>query len=133
MIASTACRVLLCLLGASLPIQVASAQFADRPSHPGCGTRPAGLPISMLPPAFAQTAGMRDAASFAADVDPKASAGALQFFRTQVQGKELQDRIDRVLHSMTWHRDLSKARKRAAASGRPLLWIQALGDLDGFA
>ncbi len=49
----------------------------------------------------------------------------------QVPGEVVRHNVDRLL-TLAWQNDLAKAKKRAQAEGKPILWIQALGDLDGF-
>jgi hypothetical protein len=34
---------------------------------------------------------------------------------------------------LQWHEKLSDAKAESAATGKPILWVQALGELDGFA
>lgn len=62
---------------------------------------------------------------------PEAEAAAA-FQRQQIKGKELAKRIDKVIKSLHWHEQLVDALAAAAADGKPVLWIQALGDVDGF-
>ena len=48
-------------------------------------------------------------------------------------GAELQRRIERVLQVLSWQRTLADARAEAQRRSRPILWVQSLGDLEGFA
>lgn len=50
----------------------------------------------------------------------------------QVAGKDLKKAVKKV-NALKWHEDLAEARVRSAAEGKPIVWIQALGDLEGFA
>lgn len=50
----------------------------------------------------------------------------------QRTGKELSAAIATVT-GLTWFDDLDEARLESAATGKPILWLQALGDLEGFA
>jgi hypothetical protein len=50
----------------------------------------------------------------------------------QLAGKELARSIARVT-ALSWFDDLDEARLESAATGKPILWLQALGDIDGFA
>ena len=38
-----------------------------------------------------------------------------------------------AVKSLKWHESLGDAKAIAAATGKPILWLQALGDIDGFA
>ncbi len=50
----------------------------------------------------------------------------------QVAGKALARAVATVT-ALPWLDDLAAARLVAAATGKPVLWLQALGELDGFA
>ncbi|MBX3463769.1 MAG: hypothetical protein KF830_11405 [Planctomycetes bacterium] len=50
----------------------------------------------------------------------------------KLAGRPLQWAVAKVLE-LPWLESLAEARARAAATGRPILWLQALGDLDGHA
>lgn len=50
----------------------------------------------------------------------------------KLAGRDLKKAIDKVA-SLRWFDDLPSARAEAAARNQPILWIQALGDLEGFA
>ncbi len=54
---------------------------------------------------------------------------AEQMSRTLI---DLRSALDKV-SALTWFDDLPSARAQAAAHNKPILWIQALGDLEGFA
>lgn len=64
-------------------------------------------------------------------VDP-ATQEAMAFRRVVVEGRELKSAVDRV-RQLVWHERFADASALAAAQGRPIFWINALGDLDGFA
>lgn len=51
---------------------------------------------------------------------------------TQLEGKQLARAIASVT-ALPWFEDLDEARLESAASGKPVLWLQALGEIDGFA
>lgn len=57
---------------------------------------------------------------------------AKAFLGERVAGRDLKKRVKEV-RELGWVEDLDKARARAAAAGKPVFWVQALGDLDGFA
>lgn len=48
------------------------------------------------------------------------------------QGKELKRAVGSVI-KLRWHDTLAEAKVQAGASGKPILLLQALGDLEGFA
>ncbi len=50
----------------------------------------------------------------------------------RVAGKELKLAVKKVA-ALRWHEDPVEARAESAATGKPMLWIYALGELDGFA
>jgi len=50
----------------------------------------------------------------------------------KVAGKELKQAVKKVA-ALRWHEDPVEARAESAATGKPMLWVYALGDLDGFA
>ena len=50
----------------------------------------------------------------------------------QIGGKDLKKAVAKV-QTLQWHESLPEARALAAATGKPILWLQALGDLEGFA
>jgi len=50
----------------------------------------------------------------------------------QVTGKELKQAVAAVT-ALEWFDDLAAAKARSAAAGKPILLLQALGDLEGFA
>jgi len=50
----------------------------------------------------------------------------------KLEGKELARAIAKVT-ALKWFDDLGEARLESAATGKPILWLQSLGDLDGFA
>src|SRR5262245_56177015 len=68
----------------------------------------------------------------AAPLDPEVVA-ARAFQEVRVAGRDLKDSVGRVLGGLDWREKLEDARATAAATGQPILWIQSLGDLDGFA
>lgn len=74
---------------------------------------------------------MPDAAEPAA-VDPAAAAAA-EFQQVRVAGRALKDAVRRVVDGLDWYEDLDDALAAGAAAGRPVLWLDALGDLEGFA
>lgn len=49
-----------------------------------------------------------------------------------VAGAALRQAVARVA-ALEWFDDLADAKARSASTGKPILWLQALGDLEGFA
>ncbi len=50
----------------------------------------------------------------------------------KLEGKALAAAVKKVT-KLEWFEDLEDARVESAATGRPIFWIQALGEIDGFA
>ncbi|MBL8731521.1 MAG: hypothetical protein JNN13_04040 [Planctomycetes bacterium] len=50
----------------------------------------------------------------------------------KLAGKDLKRAVKKVA-ALQWEKKLDVALAKAAATGKPVLWLQALGDLDGFA
>lgn len=48
------------------------------------------------------------------------------------EGKELAANVKK-LKALDWNKSLADVRTEAARSGKPILWLQTLGDLSGFA
>jgi hypothetical protein len=57
---------------------------------------------------------------------PEATQGIKKF------GKDLKAAVAAVA-ALPWHGKLEDAKVQSAATGKPILWIQSLGDLEGFA
>ena len=52
------------------------------------------------------------------------------FRRMQMSGTEVRANVSKLLQ-LDWHKDLQLAQQDAQSQGKPILWIQALGDLEG--
>ncbi|MEE8143399.1 MAG: hypothetical protein V3T77_09890 [Planctomycetota bacterium] len=52
------------------------------------------------------------------------------FRRMQLSGTEVRANVNKLLE-LHWHNDLQLAQQDAQDLGKPILWIQALGDLEG--
>lgn len=65
-------------------------------------------------------------------LDPAAIEAASEFRRLRLEPRDNYRRVKRVVRGLDWHDDLDDALEEAAATGRPLVWIQALGDVNGF-
>ncbi|MEZ6184003.1 MAG: hypothetical protein R3F62_03215 [Planctomycetota bacterium] len=49
----------------------------------------------------------------------------------QLAPEELAERVETLQRELAWHADLQEARQAAIEANKPILWIQALGDLSG--
>ena len=61
----------------------------------------------------------------------KARKKAHDFFRLKVPAKKVAPAVRKVT-KLRWHKTLTHAMRDARAQGKPILFIQALGDLKGF-
>ncbi len=57
---------------------------------------------------------------------------AWSFRRLTVPGEEVAKNVKRLTTELRWHRTVGSALAAGRSSGKPVLWIQALGDLKGF-
>ena len=60
----------------------------------------------------------------------KMSAGS--FRKLTVPGTEVAKNVKRLTTELRWHKSLSGALAEGRSKGKPVVWIQALGDLKGF-
>ena len=92
-------------------------------NHPGLANQPFFQPPARTP--GAPPAGGKKAVPAPAPdpIDPDTSG-------PKAAGKELVKEIAKVL-ALPWHTDLSVAKAASRSTGKPILWIQALGDLNG--
>lgn len=71
-----------------------------------------------------------------AQLSPRADTQQRQtprsFRRLEVPGDEVESNVRTLLRKLRWHSSLSGALQSARAKGKPVVWIQALGDLNGF-
>lgn len=58
---------------------------------------------------------------------------AREFFARRIAGKELKGAVAKVCKSLDWKKRLDDAVAAAKDDDKPILWIKALGDIDGFA
>jgi len=49
----------------------------------------------------------------------------------QLPAEELKLQIETLQTELVWHDDLEEARQAAIQANKPILWVQALGDLSG--
>jgi hypothetical protein len=55
-----------------------------------------------------------------------------EFTKTyQVPAEELAKNVSKLQSALPWHDNLEEAKRAATQSNKPILWIQALGDLSG--
>lgn len=52
-------------------------------------------------------------------------------YRVVTRGDESRGRVDRVLASIAWVPDIDAAFDRARQEGKPVFWLQLVGNLDG--
>ena len=57
---------------------------------------------------------------------------ARQFRRLKIPGDEVEKNVRRLTKELRWYKTLGAALGSARAKGRPVLWVQALGELKGF-
>ena len=63
---------------------------------------------------------------------PGCAATRADFRKLRVDGQDVHDAVGSLLRSIRWHSGLRGALRAAADSRKPLLWIEALGDLRGY-
>ena len=78
------------------------------------------------------SAQVREGETVATDGDRYASMGARSFNRLTVSGEEVAKNVKRLTKEMHWHKSLASALAAGRQQGKPVVWIQALGDLKGF-
>ncbi len=59
-------------------------------------------------------------------------AKSRNFRRLTVPGDEVKKNVKRLTKELHWHRTLAGALASGRTKGKPVVWIQALGDLKGF-
>ena len=57
---------------------------------------------------------------------------ARSFRKLQVPGPAVSDNVRKLRKELHWYKTLSGALTAGRVKGRPVVWIHALGDLDGF-
>lgn len=65
-------------------------------------------------------------------VDRGAVKGARQFRRLEVAGEDVARNVEEMTTRLRWHKQLKSALRSGREQGKPIVWIQALGDIDGF-
>ena len=79
-------------------------------------------------PAFGQTT--IKAAEIPRNNEAKVSAKG--FRNLKVSGRDLKRAVGKVVRELDWKQTLRSAQKQAVKTGKPIVWIQALGDLRGY-
>ena len=51
--------------------------------------------------------------------------------RLKVDGQEVRLAVEKLTQELNWHSSLSSAQREAKRTGKPILWIHALGELTG--
>ena len=84
--------------------------------------------LALSCPAFAQS-------TLKAGQIPRSSvadASAAAFRNLKVSGRDLHSAVGKVVKGLDWKSSLLSARREAVKTGKPIVWIQALGDLRGY-
>ena len=103
----------------------ASAQgFLGTISPPPGGLVGGRMLLDPTPAAAPSCVGMRGPAR---ELPPEADSR-----KTRLEGRDVRRAVTRLVRDLDWHDDLDAALEDAAAAGKPVLWIQALGELDGY-
>jgi hypothetical protein len=99
--------------------------------HPAYAAQPLARPDpESARPAPAPASGGAPGAEPAPD---PAEVLAQQFLQKRIAGRDLKKAVARVTKDLDWKKTLFDAKAAAVARGRPILLVQALGDIDGFA
>lgn len=85
---------------------------ATKPAEAGGAAKPGAVPGAKMPAAPPQP--------------PEETMGP------KLDGKQLKKAVGKV-KTLKWIENLADAKAQSAATGKPILWLQALGDIDGFA
>jgi hypothetical protein len=60
-----------------------------------------------------------------------AVSAAADEHRVFTRGAAAEERVRRVCDTVSWTNDLDRALDRARTEGKPVLWLQLVGNLDG--
>ena len=85
----------------------------------------------LAPTLFAQSQGRRSPQETVA-ARQGVPTNARQFRRLRIPGEEVEKNVGRLTEELHWFKTLGGALGSGRAKGRPILWVQALGELDGF-
>ncbi len=91
------------------------------------------LTLSVAPAATAQTSPLLGPQVLrpAATGNSQATLEAQRFRELRVPGRKVQKAV-RKLRRLHWYKKLKNAARDAETQNKPILWIQALGDLKGY-
>ena len=65
-------------------------------------------------------------------VGVEATKTARQFQQLKLSNVQVKKRVRKLHKELTWHKRLDKAVAAAKVSGKPIVWIHALGKLTGY-
>ncbi|MFN9704074.1 MAG: hypothetical protein ACK595_04545, partial [Planctomycetota bacterium] len=102
------------------------------PSGPGMPGVPPPVPLPALGALLGGSVAPSQPARCRAAVGPATAPPPPETTGVQVAGKQLKQAVAAV-NALAWFEDLDAAKARSAATGKPILLLQALGDLEGFA
>lgn len=120
-------------LAVSALLLLAPVAFAQRQPLPGIPMTPPPVnhPGLLGQPLFGDSSRpgpSGPAVSGGGQVDPAAADTR----GPKLDGKNLKKAVAKV-KALHWLDSLTEAKVKSAATGKPILWLQALGDIDGFA
>jgi hypothetical protein len=61
-----------------------------------------------------------------------AGRSAHAFRRLRVPGEQVEQNVEKLVSELRWYSNLRAARAAGKAKDKPVVWIQALGEIDGF-
>ena len=65
-------------------------------------------------------------------VSEEASREAMEFRGLVVEKRAVRQQVRKLTKELVWHKKLDDALRAAEQSGKPVLWIHALGKLTGY-
>ena len=123
-------------LAVGVLLLLAPAAIAQRQPLPGIPMTPPPVnhPGLMAQPLFgeAPSRAPADASNPAPANMPQLPAPNADTMGPKVDGKNLKRAVAKV-KALKWLDSLAEAKARSAATGKPILWLQALGDIDKLA
>ncbi len=54
------------------------------------------------------------------------------FRQLEIPGEQVAQNVSKLTQELHWHQTLRSALRAARSEDKPVLWVQALGDLQGF-
>ena len=84
--------------------------------------------LALSTPAFAQST----LKAWQIPGNKQADESAVAFRNLKVFGRDLQRAVGKVVKELDWKSTLRSAQREAMKTGKPIVWIQALGDLRGY-